>query len=81
MVSAETTRSEDTAKDGALTLHCRQNGEDFVIRTVPLRDAAGELVGESAFVGKTIDARGIVECYEGNCQLRVFSLDGISVQP
>lgn len=81
VISAETTRSEDAAKDGALTLHCRQNGEDFVIRTVPLRDAAGELVGESAFVGKTIDARGIVECYEGNCQLRVFSLDGISVQP
>ncbi len=81
VISAETTRSEDAAKDGALTLYCRQNGEDFVIRTVPLRDAAGELVGESAFVGKTIDARGIVECYEGNCQLRVFSLDGISVQP
>ena len=81
VISAETTRSEDAAKDGALTLHCRQNGEDFVIRTVPLRDAAGELVGESAFVGKTIDARGIVECYEGNCQLRAFSLDGISVQP
>ena len=81
VISAETTRSEDAAKDGALTLHCRQNGEAFVIRTVPLRDAAGELVGESTFVGKTIDARGIVECYEGNCQLRVFSLDGISVQP
>lgn len=81
VVSAETTRSEDAAKDGALTLHCRQNGEAFAIRTVPLRDAAGELVGESAFMGKTIDARGIVECYEGNCQLRVFSLDGISVQP
>lgn len=81
VVSAETTRSEDATKDGAMTLHCRQNGEAFVIRTVPLRDAAGELVGESAFIGKTIDARGIVECYEGKCQLGVFSLDGISVQP
>lgn len=81
VVSVDVLESDDADKNGALTLHCLQDGVALDIRTLPLRDDLGTLVGRDAFLGKTIDAQGIVESYEGECRLRVFSLSGISVQP
>lgn len=81
VVSVDVTQSDDTDKNGAMTLHCEQDGLSFRVRTIPLHDETGALAGADLFLGKTIDARGIVEKYDGACQLRVFSLSDISIQP
>lgn len=81
VVSAYATQSEDAAKNGALTLQCVQGEESVQVRTVPLQDAQGALIAPEYFVGSTIDVQGIADTYEGTSQIRVFSMDHITIQP
>ncbi len=70
-----TTKNEDSSNFGALSLTCRaEDGTTIVVRTAVLRDSEGQMVTAEAFpVGSKIDARGIVDVYEGKYQLKVFS--------
>lgn len=72
--------SGPTASDqGAMTLTCYVDGIKISVRTAVLKDANGNLITESAYMGKTIDIQGIVDCYNGNYQIRVFSTNDIIV--
>ena len=77
--SVYTTNDEESSSYGAMTLTCELNGITIEVRTVVLLDANGNLVTEDAYLGKTIDVKGIVDCYEGNYQIKVFSSNNITV--
>jgi DNA/RNA endonuclease YhcR with UshA esterase domain len=74
-----TTENEESSSNGAMTLTCEYNGVTVEIRTAVLLDANGNLITADAYLGKTIDVNGVVDCYEGNYQIKVFSAKGITV--
>jgi DNA/RNA endonuclease YhcR with UshA esterase domain len=77
--SAYTTQSENSGSNGAMTLTCEVDGKTVTVRTVVLRDANGSIITEDAYKGKTIDVKGIIDCYNGEYQIKVFSKDSITV--
>ena len=63
-----------------MTLTCRAaDGSMIDVRTTVLKDASGNIVTASAYMGKTIDIKGIVDYYSGSYQIKVFSTDHITV--
>ena len=64
---------------GAMTLTCQANGVTIQIRTAVLKDAEGNLITQDLFLGKTMDVQGIVDSYEGQYQIRVFSMNDITI--
>ncbi len=77
--SVYTTKDEESASYGAMTLTCDFNGVTVEVRTVVLLDANGNLITEDAYLGKTIDIKGIVDYYDGNYQIKVFSPNHITI--
>lgn len=77
--SVYTTKDEESSSYGAMTLTCELNGITVEVRTVVLLDANGNLITEEAYLGKTIDIKGIVDLYDGNYQIKVFSPNHITV--
>ncbi|MBQ4601011.1 MAG: thermonuclease family protein [Oscillospiraceae bacterium] len=77
--SIYTTKNEDSASKGAMTLTCEVDGKTISVRTVVLRDAEGNLITADAYQGKTIDVKGLVDYYNGTYQIKVFSPDNITV--
>ena len=77
--SVYTTDKEGSASYGAMTLTCERDGVTVEIRTVVLLDANGSLITEEAYLGKTIDVNGIVDYYDGNYQIKVFSPNSITI--
>ena len=78
--SIYTTSNEESASKGAMTLTCTApDGTVIKVRTVVLRDAQGELITASAYYGKTIDVKGIVDYFSGDYQVKVFSPDYITI--
>lgn len=77
--SIYTTTNPDASDVGAMTLTCSVGGVTVDIRTGVLKDAGGNLITASAFQGKTIDVKGIVDYYNGNYQVRVLSMDEITI--
>ncbi len=66
--------------DGAMTLTCQDaDGTQIKIRTNKLYDANGTLITASAYEGKTINIRGIVETYMDDYQIDVFAAKDITV--
>ena len=65
--------------DGAMTITCQAGGVKIVIRTNVLRDADGNVVKAEAYEGKTIDVRGVVDYYDGTYQIKVLSVNDITV--
>ena len=65
--------------EGAMTLTCESNGQTVTVRTVVLRDNYGNLATEDMLVGKTIDVMGVVDCFDGEYQIKVLSTGGIKV--
>ena len=78
--SVYTTKDEESSSYGAMTLNCEVDGIPISIRTVVLTDANGNLVTEEAFIGKTIDVKGIVDCFDGQYQIKVFSVKDITIK-
>jgi len=78
--SIYTTKNEESASKGAMTLYCKAaDGTRVSIRTVVLYDAQGNLITAEAYEGKTIDVKGIVDYYSGDYQIKVFSPDYITI--
>lgn len=73
------TSGPSASDEGAMTLTCSVDGIKISVRTAVLKDADGNLITASAYEGKTIDIQGIVDCYNGNYQIRVFSPNDIIV--
>lgn len=73
-----TTTDEDSSSLGALTLTCDGGGTTIFVRTIPLYHADGSLVTQDMFLGKTIDVKGIVDYFDGQYQVKVFTLNSIT---
>ena len=76
---AYTTKKEDSASKGAMTLYCSVNGCEIAVRTIVLYDQDGNLVTQDQFLGKTIDVRGLVDYYNGTYQIKVFNTGDITI--
>lgn len=74
-----TTTNPSASDVGAMTLTCEVDGITISVRTEVLKDDEGNLITEDAYAGKTIDVRGIVDCYEGKYQIRVMDETDIIV--
>lgn len=74
VTSIYTTSNPSASDTGAMTLTCTVDGITITVRTGVLKDADGNLITEDYFKGKTIDVQGIVDCYDGQYQIRSLSL-------
>ena len=74
------TTDNDGSSDGAMTLTCKVGDLTVDVRTTVLRDADGNLITEDYFAGKTIDVQGIIDCFQGTYQIKVFSLGDINIK-
>ena len=74
-----TTVDEESSSYGAMTLTCESNGVTVSVRTVVLLDANGNLITADAYRGKTIDVKGIVDCFDGDYQIKVMDDNYITV--
>ena len=79
VMDAYTTKNEDSASKGAFTLYCRVNGIPVTVRTVVLHDEDGNLIKQDAYMGRTINVRGIVDYFSGDYQIKVFSAKDITI--
>ena len=75
-----TTDNEESSSNGAMTITCKVGNTTVVLRTVVLRDAAGNLITFREYEGKTINVKGMVDCYDGEYQIKIFSANDITVQ-
>ena len=75
-----TTNDEESSSYGAMTLTCESsNGVIISVRTVVLTDAEGNLITEDVYLGQTIDVKGIVDYFNGDYQIKVFSANNITI--
>jgi len=74
-----TTTDAESASKGAMTLSCEADGIPVTVRTAVLLDENGQLITADAYLGRTIDVKGIVEFFGGNYQIKVFSAKNITV--
>lgn len=77
--SVYTTDNEDSSSFGAMTLSCEADGIPVTVRTAVLRDENNELITEDAYLGKTIDVKGIVDYFNGEHQIKVLSANDITI--
>ena len=75
-----TTDNEESSSDGAMTLTCEVDGVKIDVRTAVLYDEDGKLITEDYFDGKTIDVKGIIDCFNGTYQIKVFSINDIAIK-
>ena len=73
------TSNEDSSSYGALSLTCEYQGSRITVRTNPFYDEEGKLITGSDWIGKTIDVKGVVAYFNGNYQVRVFSLGDLVI--
>lgn len=79
VVDVYTTANEDSSSNGAMTLTCETDGVTVYVRTAVLTDAQGNLVTADAFLGKTIDVRGVVDFFDGHHQVKVLTYNNITI--
>lgn len=79
VVSAYTTTNEDSSSKGAMTLTCEVDGIKVTLRTVVLYDESGNLITQDAYLGKTISVKGMVEYFNGDYQIKIFSASDITI--
>ena len=78
--SIYTTKNESSSSFGAMTLTCTApDGTAVTVRTVVLQQD-GELVTEDYFAQKTMNVCGIVTQYEGQPQLKLFTLSDVTFE-
>ena len=78
VVSTYTTK-EGSSK-GAISITCEAaDGTRIVVRTEILKDANGNIVTEDAFHNKTIDVTGLIDYFDGKYQVKVFSMNDITI--
>ena len=80
VVDIYTTDNEESSSKGAMSLTCKAGDKTFVVRTTVLYDADGKLITESYFRGKTISVRGLVDFFNGEYQIKLFSVNDVTVQ-
>ena len=79
VVDIYTTTNEDSSSKGAMTLTCDAGGVTVTVRTAVLLASAHKLITADAYLGKTIDVKGIVEYFDGAYQIKVFTPNHITI--
>jgi len=79
VVDTYTTKNPESDDFGAMTLTCVADNQRISVRTEVLKDADGKLITADAYEGKTINVEGIVDHYEGNYQIRVYTPQDITI--
>ena len=79
VVDVYTTTNEDSSSKGAMTLTCEANGVTVAVRTAVLLDENNQLITQDAYEGKVIHVKGIVDYFDGNYQIKVFSAKNITI--
>ncbi|MBQ6195876.1 MAG: thermonuclease family protein [Lachnospiraceae bacterium] len=79
VLEVRTTTDPDSSQNGAMTLHCDCGGTAVTVRTKVLYDENKNLITADAFEGKTIDVKGLIGRYNGDCQIIVFSAENITI--
>lgn len=74
-----TTTDESSSSQGAMTMTCEQNGTLVTVRTGVLMDENFKVITQDAYLGKTIDLKGVVDYFDGEYQIKVFSARSITV--
>ncbi len=74
-----TTTKEESSSKGAMTLTCEYNGVTVAVRTAVLLDDNNQLITQDAYEGKVINVKGIVDYFDGNYQIKVFSAENITI--
>ena len=77
--SIYTTSSDDSSSKGAMTITCEKDGVTVTVRTAVLIGKDGKLVTAERYEGKNISVRGIVDYYDGEYQIKVLSVDDITI--
>ena len=81
VIDVYTTNNEDSSSNGAMTLTCRSaDGKTISVRTVVLYDENRQPVTADAYMGKTIDVKGIVDYFSGDYQIKVLSVNDIIIK-
>ncbi|MBR4164718.1 MAG: thermonuclease family protein [Lachnospiraceae bacterium] len=81
VVSFETTDKEDSSSNGAITLHCEaDDGTHIQLRTAVLHHEDGSLVKGEEFMGHTVEVTGIVGRFGTSYQIKILTLNDISIQ-
>ena len=73
------TTTGSTGSSGAMTLTCEVDGITITVRTAVLRDENGKTITAEAYLGKTIDVRGIIDFFDGTYQIKIISAKDITV--
>ena len=73
-----TTQDQDSSSFGAMTLTCEKDGHTVYVRTIPFYQD-GQLVTGDAFQGKTMDVKGVVDYFDGQYQIKVFTINNITI--
>ena len=66
-------------KNNEITLTCTSEGATISVFLGAMKDAEGNAITTDTFSGKTIDVKGIVDKYYENYQIRVLTVDDITV--
>ncbi len=73
------TTNNGGSSDGAMTLTCEVGGQTVTVRTIVLYTDGGKMMTAADYRNKTIDVTGIVDCFSGDYQIKVFSAKDIVV--
>lgn len=79
VVDIYTTTNEESSSQGAMTLTCKSGDLTVTVRTDVLYDDNGNLITESAYAGRNINVKGVVDYYNGSYQIKVFSAKDITI--
>ena len=79
VVDIYTTTDADSSSKGAMTLTCEKDGVTVTVRTAVLLDENGKVITADAYAGQIIDVKGIVDSFDGACQIKVFSPNHITI--
>ena len=74
-----TTTNPDSDDCGAMTLTCESDGVTISVRTEVLKDEDGNIITADAYEGKVLNVQGVVDHYEGNYQIRVYTPQEITI--
>ena len=77
--SVYTTDNEESSQNGAMTITCEADGKTITVRTAVLWDENGKKITDDLFENATIDVKGLVDYYDGEYQIKVFSIDDITL--
>lgn len=75
-----TTTDPTSSSYGAMTLVCICDGIEVNVRTTVFTDGKGHLITADAYMGRTIDVKGLVDSFDGTYQIKVISPRDIVIE-